>query len=86
MQLNSTVTTKLIQSNKILKPKLPTTRKPIFTSTAVSQITKNKIIRHLQEPRKAKKMNKLQKTKKFLWNAKIKNFLRPLDEQTNQRK
>jgi hypothetical protein len=86
VQLNSTITIKLIHSNKILKPKLPTTRKPIFRSTAVSQITKNKILRHLQEPRKAKKMNKLQKTKDFLWNAKTKNFLRPLDEQTNQRK
>jgi len=63
VQLNFTVTTKLIHSNKILKPKLPTTRKPIFTSTAVSQITKNKILRHLQEPRKAKKKKKYKNKK-----------------------
>ena len=41
---------------------------------------KNKILRPLQEPRKSKKINKLQKTKKYIWNAKTKNFLRPLDE------
>ena len=35
-------------------------------------------MRPLQEPRKSKKINKLQK--KILWNAKTKNFLRALDE------
>ena len=38
MQLNSTVTTKLITSNKILKTKLSRTRKPIFRARAVPQI------------------------------------------------
>jgi len=36
--LNSTVTTKLISSNKILKTKLSRTRKPIFRARAVAQI------------------------------------------------
>ena len=38
MQLNSTVTTKLITSNKILQTKLPRTRKPIFRARAVAQV------------------------------------------------
>jgi len=38
VQLNYTVTTKLISSNKILKTKLSRTRKPIFRARAVPQI------------------------------------------------